>query len=244
MIPYKKYYLELKNRMLLLLFTLGFGLVVCYYYKEAVLFVLVSSSNHLSLSVSKPYFIFTNVNEIFYVYIELIFFVVNQTFILMLFYHTLMFLALGLYQFEFIRLQNAFKVFFVSWLLSTILLYKFVMPYSWSFFLSFQQTEINSLSFYFEAKIVEYLHYFMSLYYMCLINCQLLAFLTLVLTNLSEKLKQIKSFRKLFYFIFVVFSTLTTPPDVVSQVFLSGVLILTYEFLIFFQYLKLNMVTN
>lgn len=242
MTQYKKYYLELKNRLLLLLFTLSFGIIISYHYKEAILYLLINSSDHLNLSA--PYFIFTNVNEMFSVYIELIFFVVNQTLVLMFFYHLLMFLASGLYQFEFIRLKKALQLFLISWILSVILLAQFVVPYCWTFLLSFQETEINSMTFFFEARIIEYLHFFIHFYYVCLINCQFLAFLTLALTNFSEKLGQIKRFRKLFYFIFVIFSTLTTPPDVISQIILSCTLIILYELLIFFKFLKLSTVTN
>jgi sec-independent protein translocase protein TatC len=162
---------------------------------------------------------------------------------LMFFYHTLMFLSLGLYKFEFLKLRFAFQFFLLTWVISIFLLYKFLIPYSWAFFLSFQQDEnaTQSISFFFEAKIVEY---FTSSYYVCLVNCQFLALLTLLLTNISEKLNKIKTFRKLFYFVFVIFSTLTTPPDIISQVILSLTLILVYEILIFLKYLEINKVTN
>ena len=240
MISYHKYYLELKNRFFLLLFTWVSSLIICYLYKETILFLLINSSNYLNLLTTKPYFIFTSVSEIFYVYIDLIFFITNQTVIIMFFYHILIFLALGLYQFEFIKLRVTFQFFLLSWLFSVILLHKFVIPYSWSFFLSFQENDNNlqCVSFFFEAKIVEYLSFFINLYYICLINCQFLAVVTLLLTNLSGKLNKIKTFRKLFYFMFVIFSTLTTPPDVISQIILSVILISIYEFLIFFKYFR------
>ena len=241
MISYYNYYLELKNRFILLGFTWFSVLTICYLYKEIILFILINSSNYFNSLTTEPYFIFTNVSEIFYVYLELIFFISNQIVMLMFFYHTLMFLSLGLYKFEFIKLRFAFQFFLLTWVISIFLLYKFLIPYSWAFFLSFQQDEnaTRSISFFFEAKIVEYFNYFTSSYYVCLINCQFLALLTLLLTNISEKLNKIKTFRKLFYFVFVIFSTLTTPPDIISQVILSLTLILVYEILIFLKYLEL-----
>ena len=246
MISYYNYYLELKNRFILLGFTWFSVLTICYLYKEIILFILINSSNYFNSLTTEPYFIFTNVSEIFYVYLELIFFISNQIVMLMFFYHTLMFLSLGLYKFEFIKLRFAFQFFLLTWVISIFLLYKFLIPYSWAFFLSFQQDEnaTQSISFFFEAKIVEYFNYFTSSYYVCLINCQFLALLTLLLTNISEKLNKIKTFRKLFYFVFVVFSTLTTPPDIISQVILSVTLILVYEILIFLKYLEINKVTS
>ena len=203
--------------------------------------------NSNSFFDSSSYFIFTNVTEVFYVYIELSLFVANQVAILMLFYQILMFLSLGLYQFEFIKLKLAFQVFIISWLISVILLYKLIIPFSWNFFLSFQQNSnsiCHSVSFFFEAKITEYFQYFISLYYICLLNCQFLAALTFFLINISEKLGKTKTFRKLFYLIFVIFSTIITPPDIISQVFISFFLIIIYECLVFLQQLKINMVTN
>ena len=71
-----------------------------------------------------------------------------------------------------------------------------------------------------------------------MINCQLLALSVLFLNNISEKVGTIKTFRKLFYFLFIIFSTVTTPPDIISQIVMSVNLILVYELLIFLRYLK------
>lgn len=244
---YYKYYIELKNRFFLLFLTWASVLVTCFLYKETILFILVNPSNYFEVLTTKPYFIFTSVSEIFYVYLEISFFVAKQIVLVLFFYHFLVFLALGLYEFEYDKLRTSFKFFVVFWVFSIILLYKFVIPYTWSFFLSFQQNkdDIQFISFFFEAKIVEYFEFFTSLYYICFINCQFLAIIVLILSSISEKLKKTKTFRKLFYFIFVLFSTLTTPPDIISQIILSLSLILVYETIVFFKYIqKTNMVTS
>lgn len=243
---YYKYYIEIKNRTLLIVFAWILALTICYFYKEAILFLLIDSNNSIISSYEKPYFIFTNITEMFYVYLELSLFISNQIAIFILFYQALMFLSLGLYTFEFLKLKFAFQVFVISWFASTILLYKFVIPFSWNFFLSFQQTsnDIQPVSIFFEAKIMEYFHYFTSLYYICLINCQFLVVLIVFLTNLNEKLGKTKTFRKLFYLIFVVFSTIITPPDVISQIIISLLLITIYEFLLFLKEIKISMVTS
>lgn len=242
MISYYKYYLEIKNRFFLLFVTWIFVSLISYLYKEPILFTLVDSNNSFCILNKEPYFIFTDISEIFYVYLQLTFFISNQISIIMLFYHTLLFLSSGLYSFEYKRLQFAFKVFIFSWLSSIFLLNKLIIPFSWAFFLSFQQSD--NISFFFEAKVVEYLNYFISLYYICFINCQILTVLTLLLNNISTNLKEIRKFRKLFYLIFVVFSTLTTPPDIISQIIMSSSLIVFYECLLFLKYLKTSKVTN
>lgn len=240
MILYYKYYLEVKNRIFLVLVCWISLLIISYYFKEPLLFAFINSNKYYHKLNDVPYFIFTDVTEIFYVYLQLVFFITNQLTVLMIFYHGLMFLALGLYKSEYIRLQLAFKVFIGAWLCSIILLKEFLIPFSWSFFLSFQNSNNNMqpLSFFFEARIVEYINYLTNLYYICLVNCQVLTLLTLLLANMSENVATIKIFRKLFYFIFVVFATITTPPDITSQIVISFTLIVIYEFLIFLKYLK------
>jgi sec-independent protein translocase protein TatC len=240
MTSYYKYYLEIKNRILLITFTWASLLLVCYYFKEPLLFIFINSNKYYIQTNTTPYFIFTNISEIFYVYLYLVFFITNQVTTLMFFYHSLMFLALGLYKFEYRQLKIVFKVFIFTWVCSFILLKEFIAPFTWAFFLSFQKTNeaLQPVSFFFEARISEYMIYFKNLYYVCLINCQIFAFLILVLNNIGENVRTIKNFRKLFYFIFIIFSTLMTPPDIISQIFMSYSLVTIYELLIFFKYLK------
>jgi sec-independent protein translocase protein TatC len=237
MIFYYKYYVEIKNRFFLLSTCWLFTLLISYLYKEVILFIVISSSNY-----AEQYFIFTDISEIFYVYLQLTFFVSNQITLLMLLYHSLIFLSSGLYKSEYERLQFAFQVYIVSWVCSIILLNEIIIPVSWNFFLSFQKTE--GIEFFFEAKIIEYLNYFTNLYYICFLNCQLLAVITLLLNNYSKNINRIRKFRKLFYMIFVVFSTLTTPPDIISQVLMSTGLIVLYEVLLFVNILKTSKATN
>jgi Sec-independent protein secretion pathway component TatC len=241
MILYYKYYLEIKNRVLLITFTWASLLLVCYYFKEPLLFIFINSNKYYIKTNTAPYFIFTNVDEIFYVYLYLVFFITNQITILMFFYHSLMFLALGLYKLEYKQLRMIFKIFIFTWICSFILLKEFIVPFTWSFFLSFQKTNetLQPVQFFFEARISEYMMYFKNLYYVCLINCQSFAILTLVLNNLSESMQTVKTFRKLFYFIFIIFSTLTTPPDITSQILMTCSLIIIYELLILFKYFKI-----
>nr|YP_009144738.1 SecY-independent transporter protein [Pseudo-nitzschia multiseries]AKJ77346.1 SecY-independent transporter protein [Pseudo-nitzschia multiseries] len=237
MFSYYKYYLEIKNRILLLIFTWLLLMVICYHFKEPLLFIFINSNKYCN---SVPYFIFTNVGEVFQVYLHLTLFIANQITILMLLYHSLMFLTLSLYYSEYIQLKSITRIFIITWSCSVILLIKFVVPFSWSFFLSFQETNsyLQPTSFFFEARILEYFHYFTNFYYICVANCQLLGVSILFLNAVSEKMKAIKTFRKLFYLVFILFSTITTPPDIFSQILVSSSLIIIYEFLIFLKYIK------
>jgi len=243
---YQKYSKEIKNRLSLLFFAWMCCFNTCYYYKETILFVLINANNSFLKLNNKPYFIITNVTELFYAYFELVLFVSNQVTIIILMHQIFMFLSLGLYQFEAFKLKQLLKFFVVSWTLSSVLLFKFIIPFSWKFFLSFKEdlTTTNAISFFFEAKLNEYLQHFISLYYVCLTCCLLLAILILILTSFSEKLKKVKTFRRLFYLMFVIFSTVVTPPDIISQVLVCSFLILMYESLIFLKEIRFNMAAS
>ena len=243
---YKKYWIEIRNRFLLIFFAWLICLNTCYYCKEIILFAIVKSNNSFIELNSKPYFIVTNVTEVFYVYFELVLFISNQITIFILAHQMFMFLSLGLYRFEFAKLKLLFKLFILSWLFSLTLLIKFIIPFSWKFFLSFQEssTAIQTVSFFLEVKLNEYLKYFINVYYICLVSCQFLTLLIIILTSLSKELKNIKAFRRLFYIIFIVFSTVITPPDILSQIFICSILILTYEITIFLKKIRISMVTN
>jgi Sec-independent protein secretion pathway component TatC len=240
------YYLELKNRIFLSLISWLSVSVVCYFYKETLLFLFISFSNYGVQASSKPYFIFTDVTEIFSVYAQLIFFISNQILFIKLSYHMLMFLSLGLYKFEYTNLKFAFEVLLSSWIISIFLLNKILVPLSWNFFLSFQdQTHLKTISLFFEAKLNEYFNFYISLYYICLLNFVFFIFVALFISDISNDLSKIQSFRKIFYFIFVMFSTLTTPPDIISQLLFSFILILNYEILILMKiYRRINLVTS
>ena len=241
---YIKYYKEIKNRVIILFLAWLNCLNICYYYKEKMLLIVVNSDGLFLETSNKPYFIFTSITEVFYIYFEIVIFVSNQVTIIILFYQFFMFLSLGLYHFEFKKLQLIFQTFFISWILCSVILLKVFIPLSWSFFLSFQKnlTSIQSIPLFFEAKLSEYLQYFISLYYICLTSCQFFTILAIVLTTLNNKLQ--KALRKIFYLIFVVFSTVITPPDVLSQVIICFILILVFEILIFIKEIRANMVND
>jgi sec-independent protein translocase protein TatC len=243
---YYKYYLEIKHRFFLVTLSWIFTTGICYLYKDSLLFLLINSTNTLMNVNTQPYFIFTDISEIFYVYINIIFFISNQISLVLLLYHLLIFLSLGLYRIELIRFKFLFKYFVFTWLISALIFYNILIPFSWEFFLTFQQTGTvdQPISLLFEAKLFDFLDYFTKFYNLCFFSCQFLIVIIFFLNNFVNKQKQIKNFRKIFYLIFLVFSTIITPPDILSQVIITSYLILIYEIITFLHYLKFNLATN
>lgn len=233
----KLYFLEIRNRLFLLILSWLSVVVVCYIFKEILFFGIVKQSMNLKFCHKElPYFIFTDVSEIFYVYIVLIFFVSNQALFLCFFYHIFVFMLPGFYCYEALYFTFIFKVSLSLFVFSVFVFHKFLFPLSWNFFLSFQTFDVLKLTtLYFESKINEYFSFYMSLYYICLFYFQIWIILFIVFDFLNtKKLISVKSFRKFFYYVFVIFSTLITPPDVVSQLCISLFFIFSYEILVFY----------
>lgn len=233
-----KYVLEIKNRLILLLFTCISTLVICYLYKETLIFLLVISNkffNNLNLS----YFMFTNVTEIFAVYVKLITFLSFQVLVIYVIYHIFIFLSLAMFKIEYYYLKVFFKYSLIVWICSIFLANFILIPITWNFFLSFQDLlSAKFIKLHFEAKLNEYLTFYILIYYLCVFYCQIFTILFFFLNYTSNKVITIKKFRKLYYYFFVIFSTVISPPDVFSQIFISGLVIIIYELLVFILLLK------
>jgi sec-independent protein translocase protein TatC len=230
----RKYIIELKNRGLLLFLTYLSTIIVSYYYKNVLLFLILKPNNILQFNNKFDffYFIFTDVTEIFSVYFNLIFFLSSQIILLMLLYHLFLFFSPAFYKNEFkyfkLIIKSVTFLSFVSLLVASFI----VIPLSWDFFLSFQDLLTNkSFNIHFEAKLIEYFNFYITLYYICGIYFQCFLMFFFILSYINSY-KKIKNFRKVFYFCFVGFSALICP-EVFSQILLSFLFIIVYELFLF-----------
>ncbi len=228
-----RYYFEIKNRSLLLALTWSTTVLVSYCYKEALLFITIKPTL-MNLNKEFVYFIFTDITEIFSVFISLVMFFGNQIIIFYVVYHLWAFISPGLYRSEYSKIKFVLKtVVFVFCLF--ILIFNFILlPLSWNFFISYQNfAAVKSITLYFEAKMNEYLNFYLEFYYICGFYCQITMFIVFFFYWMKNNFQVLKKIRKIFYYFFVIVSTLLTPPDVVSQIILSVFLIISYELIIF-----------
>ena len=228
-----RYYTEIKYRILLLFISGVLIFLVSYIFKEVLLSVVVNSyCTGTTLELS--YFIFTDVVEVFSVYVCLIFFLGKQVLFFQLVYHLLIFFIPG-----FTRLEYRFLVFlfFMScflFFLSVILFKKFLFPFSWHFFLSFKDFVIfKSLILHFEAKLFNYVTFFINFYFSCVLYFQFFLLPLFFFSYFKKELSTYKYFRKFLYYGCIIFSTIVTPPDITSQVVLSTILIIGCEILVY-----------
>lgn len=224
-----KYFTEIKNRFFLVLITYFFSITTIYCHKEIILLAVIQSKN-LYGTKNTAYFIFTDVTEIFSLYMQLIFFISSHIISFYILYNIFIFLTPALFKKEYETLKFIFKLFCFAWIFSALISVKILIPLTWNFFLSFQDSILlkTSLDIYFEAKIIEYFNFFMYFYLISTLYFQLSIFLFGTFSYFNISLQNIKKFRKVYYFSFVL-STAFLCPDILSQLIIICILLVGYE---------------
>jgi len=237
-----KYILEIKNRLFLLAITWLSTMVMSYFYKEILLFSLTQFFvSNLSSYSRAFYFIFTDVTEIFSVYLQLIAFLSVQTTFFYFLYHLFVFLSPAFFKHEYYYISMLLKTIVIVWFFSAIVSNSFLINLTWNFFLSFQElSNVKSVNLHFEAKLNEYLTFYIALYYFFVFYCQVFTAIFFFLSYINASIYYIKKFRKLYYYIFVLFSTILSPPEILSQILISSSLIFLYEFFLFVFMLRIT----
>lgn len=233
--PFYKYYIEIKNRLLLLSVTWFSAVFVSYHYKEFLLFIIIQPiMNCYNKKDFFTYFIFTNVTEIFSVFIHVVMFFSNQVLILYFSYHLLVFISPGLFKTEYYTIKFLFKISAFLFCLLIIFFNLFLLPLSWDFFISFQEfVSMKSIVLHFEAKLNEYVSFYLRFYLICIFYCLMIVFCIFFLNQIKSDLQILNKFRKSFYVLFMVISTLLTPPDIFSQLSVTILIIFCYECIVF-----------
>jgi sec-independent protein translocase protein TatC len=236
-----KYIIEIKNRVLLTTLSYSFLFITAYSYKEVLLFLIVKPIYLFKNNFfNNDYFIFTDVTEVFFLYLKVAFFFSFQISLTFIFYHAFVFLSYALFKKEYDLVKLLIKVSLFVWFLSALISTSVVIPLTWNFFLTFQDLmiETNTISLHFEAKIVEYFNFYTSFYFICGLYSQLVAIIFFFFHYYTIGFKTIRKFRKLYYFSFLIFATLLTP-DVPSQSLVIILLLIIYEtFIIIFLIIK------
>ena len=219
-----KYFIEIQNKLILLSIVFFSTLFVSYWYKNLLLFLITQ----MHLNDETFYFIFTDVTELFHVCFKIVYFISIQTVIWYFIYYLICFLRPALYLLEFQSMLYLFVSSTFFWFLAGLLSSYVIIPFSWNFFSSFQIYE----GFYFEARIDEYFLFFTNIYFICLVYCQLISLIFMFLADIQKNYLYVKRYRKLYYYLFLLFATLLTPPDLMSQILVTITLVTAYEFTI------------
>ena len=125
-----KYFLEIKNRLILLLLTWFSTVLVSYLYKETLLFIIAQPNTFTNVNehLAFFYFIFTDVTEILSAYLKLIVFLSSQILFIYLIYHFFLFLSPALFQFEYLHFKFTLQLVSFVFMFSFILITYFLIP--------------------------------------------------------------------------------------------------------------------
>ena len=96
------FFLELKNRIILMTLTWSTVFITCYNYKEILLYIIIKPSINTTFKLNKVYFITTNVTEIFNTYIYLANFISNKIIFFFFFFYFFFDPFYSLYKYWFI----------------------------------------------------------------------------------------------------------------------------------------------
>ncbi|MDJ0951219.1 MAG: twin-arginine translocase subunit TatC [Alphaproteobacteria bacterium] len=232
--PLLDHLIELRQRMLKAVIFFVVAFFACFYFAEDIFAFLVRPLAETLGAEASNRMIFTALHEAFFTYVKVAFFAAAFLTFPIFAVQLWKFVAPGLYKHE----QRAFLPFLVAtpilFFLGGALVYYFIMPLAWDFFLSFQTPGgEGELPIQLEAKVDQYLSLVMRLIFAFGLGFELPVLLTLLARvglvtsqGLAEKRK---------YAVVCVFiaAALLTPPDVISQIGLALPILLLYEVSIF-----------
>jgi sec-independent protein translocase protein TatC len=228
--PLLDHLIELRNRLMYSCAAIFVGFLVCYFFSEQIYAFLVQPLADIYQGQTGRRMIYTGLAEAFFTYLKVAFwagafltfpFVATQLWL---------FIAPGLYRTE----KRAFLPFLLAtpvlFFLGGAMVYYFIFPLAWRFFLSFETPGGDGmLPIELEARVGEYLSLVMKLIFAFGLSFQLPVALTLmgrVGLITSEQLARNRKFAIVGVF---VVAAIITPPDVISQVGLAVPIILLYE---------------
>lgn len=223
---------ELKLRFIYYIFTLILTIICCYIYSDEIIYIFVEP---IISKMNSQRFIFTNLKEIFFMYFEFAliggFFFSLPILIGQIFF----FFINGLFKYEIKIIYFITFISFILFFLGFGLGYYYIMPSAWDFFLLFEQKN-NFFPLHFEAKLNTYLFFTLNILLSIILSFQLptVIFLFLFFKDLTNKVVNFFSQRKLNYLILISLSTLISTPEIINQLTLSGSFLIIYEISLFF----------
>ena len=178
--------------------------------------------------------IFTALHEAFFTYIKVAFFAALFLSFPFLAIQVWMFIAPGLYKNE----KRAFAPFLIAtpilFFMGGALVYYFVFPLAWKFFLSFEASGgVGVLPIQLEAKVDQYLSLVMRLIFAFGLCFELPVVMTLLGRVGLVTSKGMREKRKYAIVVTFIVAAILTPPDVISQIGLALPTMLLYEISIY-----------
>lgn len=218
---YKNHILELKRRIIYcLLFFVGI-FIFSFIYKKDLLEIVIMPLKELG----NFKFIYTNLLDGFFAYINICFLFSLICAINFIFLQIFLFIKPGLYKFELLIAKIILLLSPILFISGILFVYFFVIPKAWIFFYNFQDHNLILL-----PNITEYINLSKSIFTGFIICFQMPIFIIILYVLNIISIQQLKNLRRIMIFINFVLAGIVTPPDVLSQFMLAIPLIFMYEF--------------
>ena len=224
---------ELRKRLLWSFLYIIIIFVICFYFASDLFAFLAKPLVDLMDTENGQGFIYTALQEAFFTELKIAFFFALFFSFPLISIQIWKFIAPGLYKNE----RHAFLPFLIAtpFLFSAggSMVYFFIAPIAWNFFLSYQNINTSGIPIRLEAKMGEYLALMMRFIFAFGLAFQLPVVLSLLAKVNLVTHESLKKFRKYAIVIAFLSAAFLTPPDPFSQISLALPIILLYEISIF-----------
>lgn len=218
---------ELKFRLMYYFINLIISCTIIFNYKEILIHNLLNSTE-------LKFLIYTQLTEAFFSWIYFSIFLSILISIPYLLYHIFYYFKSGLYLKEVYNLKLIIKKLLFIWIFGIFINKVFLIPYVIGFFKGFETDVFFKLTL--NLKFIDFIDFYINCFLilnLSLITPFLIEFYLNFLKNKSFKFKFILNIRKYFYFCLILLIGLFTPPDLISELIIGGIIIIIIEILIF-----------